>query len=668
MAKTGVRFFLTQKLSWNQYNVLPHHTFLWEGLDGSRVLAHFPPADTYVGQMTVAELRFAEANFLDHARSRHSLYPFGWGDGGGGPTEVMLESARRLADVDGVPKVVIEGPRRFFEHVEEELVDPPVWVGELYLELHRGTYTTQAKTKWGNRRCELALRDAELWTTLLDAPSDYPAHELEEAWRTLLVHQFHDIIPGSGINWVYRDTEAAHADVLERAETMVTGALRRASDLVRSSGCHHPVVVWNSLGHERHEVIEVEAPSGLAVAVDEEGRARGLQRVAPDRALVAVTVPPFGYARYDFCPGKPRSETEVSVSPRSLSNGTLEAHLDDRGLLVSLVDQKANREVLAKGRPANVLVLHPDYPNFYDAWDVDSFYDERAEELVEVEAIEVAERGPLRSSIRVRRRFGHSAVDQLIRLDATARHLEFVTTVEWHETNRFLRVEFPLAVRSERATYEVQFGHVERPTHTNTSWDAARFEVCAQRWADLSEPGYGVALLNDSKYGYRASGNVLSLSLLRSPTWPDPEADRGTQRFTYRLLPHAGDLREAGVVQAGLDLNVPLRAVSIDPKAGGRAPVASLFSLSAPNVVLEALKRADDDPTVVVARLYEAWGCRGMVTLTCPFEVAEARRANLMEEGGELLQSRGSHLSFMLEPFEIATIVLRPGTGPTEAP
>ena len=659
MRRAGIRWFLTQKLSWNQYNVLPHHSFYWEGIDGSRVFTHFPPADTYNGNVSVRELRFAVENFKDHDRASRSLYLFGWGDGGGGPTAEMLESARRLAETDGVPRLSIEGPRAFFSQAEAdaEAADAPVWAGELYLELHRGTYTSQAATKLGNRRGEFALREAELWGALRTG-SDYPTDALDGLWKVLLLHQFHDIIPGSGIHWVYEDTARDHARVIAEATGLTELALAGLAGAADTSDTGHPVVVFNPLSHPRRELVAVEAPETLTAATDPSGRTGPVQRDGEGRALFEATVPACGFAVYDLGPGDRPSPGGVTAGPRSLENEHLRVVLDDEGLLSSVLDKAAGREVLAEGGRANRFQLHPDYPNFYDAWDIDRFSFDQVENLDAVDAIEVAEAGPLRAALRVTRHFGDSSVTQLIRLAAGSRHVDFDTQVEWHETNRLLKVAFPVGVRSLRATYEIQFGHVERPTHANTSWDVARFEVCAHKWADLSESGYGVALLNDCKYGYDITGNVIRLSLLRAPTWPDPVADRGHQHFTYRLLPHAGDLREAGVIDAGYDLNAPLRAVPATAHTGPLGRRSSLLSLDAPNVVIETVKRADDDPEALVVRLYEAWGRRGPVTVTAPFEVGRALVTDLLEREVALAPSAGPAVTVALTPFEVMTLRL----------
>jgi alpha-mannosidase len=653
----GARRFLTQKLSWNQYNDMPHHTFLWEGIDGSRVLTHFPPADTYGGQVSAHELRYGAANFRDHEHVNRSLYLFGYGDGGGGPTDAMLESARRLGDSEGLPRLTMEGPRAFFDKVEEELVEPAVWSGELYLEHHRGTYTSQAETKWGNRRGELALRDAEAWSALSGATE--PDARLDHAWRTLLVNQFHDIIPGSGIHWVYEDTRAELAAVRRTAEEVADTSLRRLTESVDTTGLSHPVVVWNSLSRERCDLAEVEVPDGATVARDPDGVAVPLQAVGDGRAVFEATVPAFGYRTYDLVAGDADSgPAPAEAGPRHLTNGILRVELDDLGLFRSIVDQRVGRQVLVPEGGGNLLQLHPDYPNFFDAWDIDAWYRRRAEDLVAVDNIEVLESGPVRSAIRLKRSFGSSSITQTVSLAAGSPVIRVDNEIDWQERNRLLKVAFPVAVRSPRATYEIQYGHVERPTHANTSWEAARFEVCAHKWADWSEPGYGVALLNDCKYGYDITERGIRLSLLRSPTWPDPEADRGVHRFAYGLLPHPGDLRTAGVVDAGYEFNVPLRVRPTTAHAGTRAAAGSLVGIDAANACVEVVKRADDGSGALIVRLYEAWGARGPVTVTAPAPLRRATRTALLERELGPVEVVAGAARVDLRPFEIVTLRL----------
>jgi alpha-mannosidase len=666
MRQAGIDRFLTQKLSWNQYNVLPHHSFVWEGIDGSRVFTHFPPADTYNGDASVAELVHAVGNFKDHDRATRSLYVYGHGDGGGGPTAGMIEQLRRLADLEGAPRVELETASSFFDKAAADIDDPAVWVGELYLELHRGTYTTQAATKRGNRAGELALREAELWGSLAPRPwSAYPGERLDRAWKTLLLHQFHDIIPGSGIHWVYEDTARDHAQVAADAGAVIDDTTAVLAGAIDTAGLSAPVVVLNPLGHDRTGIVNLSGDDHdqPLVAVGPDGDRSPVQVGDDGSLLFEASVPSCGYAVYDLVTGAgdQRPGSELAVDERGLENSRLRVRWDDEGLLTSVWDKSADREVLAAGARGNVLQIFEDYPNFYDAWDVDRFTLQHPVDMTTLDELVVTERGPNRASARMTRSFGDSRVTQTISLSAGSTRLDFSTAVDWHESRRLLKVAFPVDIRSHRATYEIQYGHVERPTHTNTSWDLARFEVCAQRWADLSEAGYGVALLNDCKYGYDIQGNVMRLSLLRAPGWPDPLADRGTHHFTYALLPHNGDLRDGGVVESGFELNVPLRAVPTPSHAGERARRASFLRVDRPGVVIDAVKKAEDTDAIVV-RLYEAWGQRGPARLTCAAPVAEARRTDLLEhEQNRLEPDVDGSIPLHLRPFEIFTVLLRLG-------
>lgn len=632
MAQAGVDHFLTQKISWSQTNAFPHHTFWWEGIDGTRIFSHFPPADTYNGDMSPRELLHAVRNFRDHGVAHRSLYPYGHGDGGGGPTREMIELARRSANLEGLPRVELDTVAAFFEKATADATDLATWVGELYLEYHRGTYTSQAHAKRGNRRAELALREAECWAAL--ASDEYPHAALDEAWRTLLLHQFHDILPGSSIHWVYQDTERAHAHVIESATGIACAARAAIADAVDATGCADPVVVFNSLSWPRAEVVDL----GGGV-------------------LTRVHVPSMGYAVTDRAAS---AETRGGAASGDtwVENEHLRVEWDRAGLLTSVYDKDARREVLAQGAHGNVLQMHDDEPNEYDAWDIDRFYLDRVTDITVLDDIAVVSPEPARAAVRMVRRFGASHLAQTISLDAGSRVLRFATTVEWHERHKLLKVAFPVAVHSPRASFEIQYGHVERPTHANTSWDWARFEVCAHKWVDLSEPDYGVALLNDCKYGVDVRGATLRLSLLRAPTMPDPEADQGHHEFTYALFPHQGDLRAGGVVRAAYELNVPLVAVPIIESAqAGRPSTAALIQADRPGVVVEAVKRADRDDATIV-RLYEAWGTRGPVTMRFGFPVARAWRTDLLEREQDAVTVEDDRVRLQLRPFEIVTLKL----------
>jgi len=660
MEQSGIEYFLTQKISWSQFNKFPHHTFLWEGIDGTRIFTHFPPADTYNSEVSPAELLHNVKNFKDHDRASRSLLVYGYGDGGGGPSIEMLEKARRLRDFEGLPKVVSEKAITFFEKAKADARDLPVWVGELYLELHRGTYTTQAKNKRGNRKSEFLLRDAEFFdaVTLALAPKrkeqaadperavydvtglnepDAETHRaaLDRAWKLVLLNQFHDIIPGSSIHWVYRDSDRDYETVRVLGESVRDSALSSLDGLVDTRAFEQPVSIANTLSFRRREIIDL-----------------------PDGTPASVDVPPCGYVVVDKKdPFLRATDAPVKVTTArkgiTLENGLVRVKLNAAGHLASVYDLRAKREALAGD--GNVFHLHEDIPNQWDAWDVDVFYREKFETLGGLETLELLESGPLRASIRLVRVFGKSRIEQRIILCAGSARIDFSTTVDWQENQKMLKVAFPVAIRAASATYEIQYGHLERPTHTNTSWDMARFEVCAQKWADLSEPGYGVALLNDCKYGHDIQGNVLRLSLLRAPVSPDPLADRGRHEFTYALLPHAGDIRQGRVIEEAYALNVPLIVRDMESQNGTLPSSHSFFNVSRAGAVIEAVKVAEDGGDVIV-RLYESEGSRGPLVLTTSLPVRKAWRADLLENDLHPLTLREGAVRLDLKPFEIVTV------------
>jgi alpha-mannosidase len=652
LRKSGIHYFVTQKISWNQLNKFPHHTFLWEGLDGTRIFSHFPPADTYNADLFPKHLQYSEANFRDHDRASRSLFVYGYGDGGGGPTKGMLEAAIRLRDFEGLPKVTQEKVADFLTKAEEDAIDLPVWVGELYLELHRGTYTTQAKTKRGNRKCEQLLHDAEFFSVLapaagvseIDPPR--PIYDiarrgehsveayLDRAWKLLLLNQFHDIIPGSSIDWVYEDSARDYQAIAELCAAVADPARRDIAGSIGTGAARRPVVVFNPTGFARREVAAL-----------------------PDGTPAWVEAPSCGYAVNDLAASAEVSPVRTSTQDGkvTLDNGVLRVDFDANGQLAAVYDQRAGRQVLAPGKPGNVFELHRDIPNNWDAWDIDIFANETGEEVTALESLEIIEDHPLRAVVRLVRRFGNSTLTQRICLSAGSARLDFVTEVDWHENQKLLRVAFPVHVRSLRATYETQFGHLERPTHYNTSWDLARFEVCGHKWADLSEGNYGVALLNDCKYGYAIAGNVLRLSLLRSPIAPDPTADRGQHLFTYALFPHAGDFQAGGVVAEGYALNCPLQLLPAVSQSGARPERESFFSVDQPGVVIDTIKKAEKEDAVIV-RLYEAHNTRCRVTLKIALPVRSIATADLMENTLEALEFENGAVSFEIAPFEIVTL------------
>ena len=622
VALAGARWFLTQKISWNQTNRFPHHTFRWEGIDGSRVFTHFPPADTYNSEIAGSELARAARQFAEKGRATTSLLPFGWGDGGGGPTREMLARARRTADLDGSPAVTVQSPRAFFQQAEAEYPDAPVWVGELYLEFHRGTYTSQAATKQGNRRSEHLLREAELWATTAAVRNgrEYPYDELDRIWKTVLLQQFHDILPGSSIHWVHREAAANYAALAVELEGVIAGAQR-----------------------------ELAGDGAVALTFNPTPDVR--DGVEPFAAAVAITGP------------------GAAVGPDDdgwlLDNGLLRVRVDADGTIRSIVDvAHGEREVVTPGGGANVFELFRDTPNQWDAWDLDRFYRDSIEDvLAGAERIEEVPGG-----LRITHRFGGSTLVTTVTLPPDVARLDVTTEVDWHEREKLLKVGFDVDVAADRHAGEIQFGHVYRPTHTNTSWDAARFETCAHRWVHVGEPGdadapgYGAAVVNDSTYGHDvtrvarpadAGGGAATrvrLSLLRAPQSPDPETDQGRHTLRYALVVGAtiGD-----AVREGYRINLPVRTVT------GAAAVEPLLRVEGTGVVVEAVKLADDRSGDVVVRLYESRGRRTEATVTPGFAVTGFDTVDLLERHRDEAGTRPGLLgavSVALRPFQVLTL------------
>ncbi|MBW8853470.1 MAG: alpha-mannosidase, partial [Bradyrhizobium sp.] len=624
MREAGISRFLTQKLSWNRFNPPEHHTFTWQGIDGSEVLTHFPPADTYNAEATVGELRRNVRAYHDHDRSGDSLLVFGHGDGGGGPTRAMLERLRRARDLRGLPRTQIRHPEAFFDRLEASPRDLRTLVGELYFEYHRGTYTTQAALKRGNRRCEAALHDAELLCAVAArlGRSDYPRAELTEAWRLLLVNQFHDVLPGTSIGPVNERARAELADVEATADRLAADAL---ASLAAGESPPAPV---NTLPWARREV--ARDPTG---------------------ALVLCEAPPCGAGRMVApSPGDAVGLERTADGGAVLENAHLRATITAGGAIASLVHRASGREALAA--PANRLELYEDRPVDWDAWDIDPFHLETRADCAPADGIAGATGGPLRAEVAFERPVGErSRLRQTIRLDAGAERLEVHTTADWHEAHRLLKVAVPLAVRATEATYETAFGVARRPTHYSTRHDLARFEVPGHRFADLSEHGFGVAVLTDSKYGYSAYGDTLRISLLRAPKQPDPDADMGQHAFAYALVPNAGAWQDAGIVAHARAFNAPLRC------GAAAAGLPWLRVEGAPGLVLDGVKLAEDSGALVL-RLYETHGGRGRARIHLGLPFRTARRSNLLEDDLGPADVEGDAVVVDFRPWQIATLIV----------
>ncbi len=667
LAACGVHMLLTTKLSWNRTNRMPADTFTWRGPDGSSVLAHFvtatahpathpadPVAHTYAGDASPAEVVGLWRDYRDKEVSSRLLYLYGHGDGGGGPTEEMVAALDVMADLPHLPRVRPGQAADLFADLLAEAADHPrlaTWTGDLYLEAHRGTLTSQQRTKRGNRDGELALREAE-WVNALAVLHGAPDRQgdLDVMWETLLRNQFHDILPGSGIPRVPADAAVEHAEVVAAAIALRDAALG-APDT--DGG---PRVVVNGLSWPRSGVI-----------------------ATPDGALVHVTdVPGFAVAALPdvstLDPPEPARAVRRPDGGVLLTNGALRAVLDANGEIVSLTDG-AGVETVGAGERANRLIVYEDRPLSWDAWDIDPFYPDKATALIEADSVEPFAEGPLRAGVRVTRRTAASTVVQTLTLDAGGRRLDVVTEVDWHERNRLLRVLFGLAANARHALLGRQFGSVEVPVHRNTSWEQARFEVAAHGWCDIADAGGGLALLTDAIYGHsiaqacpapglrfgtRSAGTVLGLSLLKSGSWPNPTADAGRHRLRYALMPHAGGWQSGhahSVVAEAMSLAVPLRWLDSTRRTGG------LLCTDSPHVVVETVKTAWDGDGIVL-RLYEAHNRAGPVRLILDRPARSAHRCDALERDSEPLPLDGpspdaSTLTLDLAAHELVTVRLR---------
>ena len=628
MKKSGVDYFMTQKLSWNKINVFPHHSFWWQGIDGTKVLAHMPPEDTYNSSAAPRALLKAEKNFKDKSLSDRGLMLFGIGDGGGGPGPEHLERLMRAKSLSGLPAVVQEPAARSFKRIEPQARPFKTWVGELYLEYHQGTYTSQARNKYYNRKMEFGLRELELMSCLagLAAGAKYPQRELDAIWKEVLLYQFHDILPGSSIKRVYDESCARYAVLDEQTRQLTQKADAVFARQIDTSGARRPAVVFNSLSWDRAEWV----------------KAGGKWR--------QVSVPGMGYATVELAGKAPAASGVLSASARKLENDILRVTFAKDGTLASVYDKPQRREVLSGGA-GNLLTIYDDQGS---AWDFSFTYADDQKWAFDLVSSEARVDGP-RAIMRQSRAFGASTLTQEIILTQGSRRLDFVTQVDWHETHKMLRVSFPVAVQASEATCEIQFGAIRRPTHSNTTWDMAKFEICAQRWIDLSQRDYGVALLNNCKYGHRVHENVLDLNLLRSPQHPGVRADEGRHEFTYSLLPHEGDHVAGGVVRAGYELNVPLRVLAAPKRKGALPPSGSFIQCDAPNVIIDTVKKAQDGGDLIV-RLYEAHGAAARAKVRFGFPIKSAQLANLMEEAGRKLKVSGNAIILEFRPFEVHTL------------
>ncbi len=654
--KAQVDTFVTTKISWSRFTEFPYSAFQWEGADGSRILGMMPPLN-YNGDTHPRDCIEQWKLFKQKDRFEELPFPYGHGDGGGGVTMEMIEFGKRLGNIVGVPKCELGRTQDCIDRMKRQcrFDDLPVWNSELYLEYHRGCQTTQARTKRNNRKSEFLLRQTEFLSSwALTLGGKYDQARLYDAWKIVLTNQFHDILPGSSINEVYAQTDKDYHQARSLATSVRAAALKHLVGRIDTSGPGLAVVVFNDLSWARTDVahIELPLPKGRFRVVDGVGAEVPCQRTGPNELLIlAESVPPLGYAVYRVVPGEPAVENPLKATTAGIENDFIRLAFDKKGQVARLYDKIEDRDVLVKGEPGNVLELFEDRPHGNDAWDIDPNFEEIAWEAQPAESIEVVETGPVRAIVRIVRKTEHSVIAQDVTLHAHSSRVDFVTHVDWHEKRVLLKAAFPVDIRSSHATYEIQFAAIERATHRNTDFDRARYEVPAHKWADLSEGDYGVSLLSDCKYGYETKGNLMRVSLLRSPVDPDPKADEGEHDFTYALYPHAWTWRN-GTVQEGFELNSPLLAFAAPANKGALPPSDAFASLDVDHVLIDTIKRCEDSNALIV-RVYEAYGQRGPVALTFGHKPRQVAECDLMEENDTPMKVKGATIRFDVTPFEI---------------
>ena len=655
-----INTFMTTKISWNQFNSIPDDLFWWRGIDGSEILTYFvnTPGEgqdmdtryaTYNGMVTPHAVLGSWNKFKNKDLSRDTLISYGYGDGGGGVTRDMLELRRAMDVIPGLPHVKSVQAGEFFRKLHENVENTDryvhTWDGELYLEYHRGTYTSQAYNKKTNRHMENKLVQTEWLSSLAYIlGGGYAGQELNDSWECVLLHQFHDIIPGSSIHEVYEDSRINYRAAEERADHVWEEALKT---VIQEKEHTYSVYSTNSFGGKELVLIPEQEEGSFT-----DGSGRKLEAQKTERGYeVQVETEPFAAIPVIFKPGEKKAavpNTASSFDGSSIETPRYSIAWNEEGQLTRIYDKRMERSVLKEGQLGNVLEVYEDKPINFDAWDIDIFYTQKMERAKLAKAPELVENGSLKAVVRFVFRYHKSVIQQDMTVFRDSGNIDFVTRVDWQETHRLLKAAFYTDIRSVKASYDIQFGHVERPTHWNTSWDWARFEVCGHKWADLSETGYGVSLLNNCKYGYSIKDQAIKLSLLKSAVYPDTEADKGTHEFTYSLYPHEGSVTEGGTIEAASRLNLPAQAVP-----GQFADQRKIVKVSTDRVQIDAVKKAEDEDCLIV-RLHECRGGRGKVKLSSEFPVKKLVSCNLLEHGcGEAVE--GAEAVFPITPFEIKT-------------
>lgn len=671
LKKSGIDFFWTNKMSWNQYNRFPYDTFLWRGLDGSEVLTQLGTCpeegvtwgSTYNGVIAPWEVKGVWDNYRQKDINKDVLMPFGWGDGGGGPTREMLEAYPVMEDLPGIPKVEMCTCEGFAEKLLKNTKDKklPVWDGEMYFEYHRGTYTSQGWIKRANRKTEYVFHDGELLSVIADLSDGqnlYPGDRLLSCWKKLCVNQFHDILPGSGIHEIYDDARADYAEIYGAGKEIIEAACSRIAG--KSDFSQNGLLVFNTLSWKRSQILVLpERYAGKTLLCNgQKALCQTVSTLSGIRQLVYVPeIPSLGYAAFlltDDDAGNLKSS--APSEGRTVDTPFYRVQFNEDGQMAELYDKRADRQVFSPGCPGNVLLAMEDKPHQFDAWNTEIYAFEKTAVLRGPEEFEILEEGPVETIVRLKYRYHNSLVVQQIVFSQVDPVIRFDTLCNWKEHDTMLKACFDAELRSRKAAFDVQFGNLERPTHSNTSWEYAQFEVCMHKWFDLSEDNYGVAVLNDCKYGCDVKDNSLRLTLLKSATYPDPEADQGEHRFTYALFPHTGGWREGDVARKAYELNLPLQSADCEmPEGENRERAFSLAQADVPNVIIETVKAAEDGNGVIF-RLYEYMCRRGPAEIKFGKKIKRAQECDLLENPLRTLSCDHSCIRLSFTPYEIKTI------------
>jgi alpha-mannosidase len=661
MKKSGIKYFMTTKLAWNQINKVPYDTMMWRGIDGSEIFTHLittlgvgqSEADfftTYNGMLHPDAILGGWHRYQNKDINNDILIAFGYGDGGGGPTREMLETSKRMEKgIRGIPKVRQEFAGNYFEELEERVEGNkslPVWEGELYFEYHRGTYTSMGRNKRSNRRCEQLLMDAELLEVLTGTSEK---EEMDKIWRTVLLNQFHDILPGSSIAEVYEVTKKEYAEIESRLEEMIAEKLNLLMD-----GGQDKISVFNTLGFDRNDVVSL-GDCHAAALTDESGKIYPVQETAQGAVAYITDIPAKGGKTLQLLDTVKEEASRIQITENGIETPFYRISIDENGLFTSIYDKECDREVLKAGEKGNLLRMYEDKPMHYDCWDIDMYYSEKYWDAEKADKIQWIEEGPVRATLEIQRTISNSVIKQEIHFYADSRRIDFSTWVDWKEHQHLLKVHFPVNIHSDEATFEVQFGNLKRKIHGNTSWDEARFESCGQKWMDISEGHYGVSLLNDCKYGYSAKDSNIALTLIKSGIDPNKTADQEEHVFTYALYPHKEMWSAAGTVQEAYKLNQPAYATKGELKNTGK----SFISTDKDNIIIETVKPAENGDGIIV-RLYDCENSLTKATLTFAEGMLESvEECNLMEEKEADIEACGNSFTVSVKPYEIKTYRVR---------